>query len=837
MYVSKSQDDFTKVSDYFLKDHTGSRFGVNISHMGGELFQIPLEVQPYVRTEGMLDNATFLWMFIIHKLLRERDKGILGLNTPIIIETGIDKELQEPLIITDSSSNYRQMNINELLDATKVDLRMSLGAFGVSFVDKLTDDIVPIEPVLAFDIYDSTEHANGDTADVIISNYLSDSLAVDRYITTIRRTINGSDILARSDMKGIKYTYILVMGGLASRSIIDINSAAKDYNISVVNAVLPKKSDDTDNEHRDSVVNVSNQSSNGLLKHIGISRLNNEPFTDIIKLYSFLENIDGDMCISYKDFSEAHEGKLTDNQLRALALFHLQNPDKILDFEDLQPVRRTDFCRYVADLADRQEGTLSDRLIALHQKQLGKLYIVESNANCNLMAVLEDIHLSEDNSLAVAVISAKDLNTSISYRENRITIRDDADKTHMQALPYGEDPYDFRPDFVINTLCAQPSAGALKCVGTDIMYNDMPIQVIPILDAILQLNVPEAIVKAELLDYANYSFSPKSNVPVEDGKAVLSPLLQTELVTRYDWSNTNGKITDLTVGRSLQEKVYIIQSFIHRLLRYFESFLNAGVLGIKQRLLSLADLVAFNCNGEVYFGVAEQCNPQYTVRPFLSALDIHSEARRYNYSDSDDLHDCVFALNPIKVRKIMPTSVFNLTDKVPLAVQAVINWLNKKNNVGWDYKDYVSFGLRFDEWSEFLLLHSCSSAGNLNSDMNSLFSRSSDEFATLLSGCNNAIKAAYLEYILNINSKSNYEHVTEDISRLFVMSFLTIPLYSLNYATERNAICTSTELLNEIDFTFYKNVRMQYAPITIFGNWNQTGNMVTWHTTLLKNGG
>lgn len=824
---------------YVYIDNTNSQVGIDIAVSGGEIFDLPEHVLQNTSTTPVLSNSTFLWMFIIRKYLQDSDAQTPALNVPIVIDLD-DKGsetiesvrqiegIMQPMSLADLAENLVAKDVSTGgLSWESKQLRDSLRLFGVTFS---IEDVVA--PLLAFDVY-SSELA------IVNSNILKAKYA------------NG-----RKDLADCLMTYVFAITAISFSEIDAINSECMMHNLALVNSTLDRAIDTNDSEHRDDVLKLDNKYSRQLLAKLGGSRAvdkKHSKFTDIIKLYSLLEEVDKEVCISYNDFadhtyvdSNTYEVGMTEGQLRALALFHLQHPDNPIDFDSMPLKQQHYYCMYVADLADRKEGTLSDRLLALHSKAIGSLYTIGTSSYKRHFARLDAIKLSSSNaitndSIQILSLPITKLFSCLHFVDNRPTVTRVEQSIFFNPLPYGENPFDYRPDFVIDPLAAAPKYHKLTCIGSNFFCdyssenpNQMAISILPVLSTLLHTDLLNPIMQAELIDYADYS-SVRNYDTVDD----TADLTVCKGIILNSFAENNDEATP-TVGRSIQEKSFIANAFIHRLLRYFESVLQEQVegAGIQRRILSLADLLCYEDNGTVYVGIADTFESMFEVTPLIPTITIGSERRYTGATDGDfsSLDDCVMALPKRIVSSITPTTIFNQKEELPTAVRAIVHWLNKHNDSGevLEYKDYVSYGMQFDSWDAYLVLQSCSAAGALDANTQSFFGNTNKDYATVTSGCAEDIHAAYLEYKRGIISYSEYIARTQKMCELYITSILTIPLYSLEYTRERSILCNAQEIVKRIDFRFFKNVRLQYSPISIFGTWNAHQNTITWHTSLLN---
>lgn len=826
MYQEKTNN--ITFDTYVYVDNEGGQYGIDIAVSGGEIFDLPEYVLSSYPDLPTLSNSTFLWMFIIRKYLQDVVKNI-PLNQPIVIDLSEDRtnEMIEP--VSQIEGIQQPMGITDLLAFLNTDsswlaetLTKSLRMFGVTFSD---NDIV--EPVLAFDVFSSER------------SVVNSSILLEQYS-------------GRSDLRGCLLTYVFAITAISHSEIDAINTTCAEHNILLVNSTLDRVINTNDTEVRDDIFRLNNKQCAHLLAKLGGSRSvdkKHSNFSDIIKLYSLLEEHNCEVSISFNDFadhtfvdSNTSEVGMTDGQLRALALFHIQHPDNPIDFESMPMRQQQDYCKYVADLADRKEGTLSDRLQALHSKSIGGLYTISTPNYKRYFVRLDAIKLSSGNtidndSIHLLALPINKLSSCLRYVDNRPAVTQGKAGIYFDPLPYGENPFDYRPDFVIDPLAATPKMHTLTCVQSDFFCDNdrvTAVSFLPVMSTLLHTELLEPIMRAELLDYADYSSVSRQDIT--DDCADLTAC-RSVLLSSFAYGNDKS-ITASSVGRSIHEKSFIVNAFLHRLLRYFESILQKqpGAPGIARRILSLADLVCYEHKGVVYVGVAEQFDSKFEVTPLVPTITIGSERRYSGATEEDfsDLDDCIMVMPKRIVSSITPTTIFNRKEELPTAVRAIVQWLNKQNEQENEYEDYVTYGLQFDSWDAYLILQSCSAAGALTADTLSFFTHANKEYATLTSGCEEDIHAAYIEYKQGLISYNEYIRRTQKMCELYVTSVLTIPLYSLEYVAERNVICNSSDIIKRIDFRFFKNVRLQYAPISIFGTWNAQQNTVTWHTSLLN---
>lgn len=820
--------------DYVYIDSLGNPSKINISVGGGSLFELPnrvLAACPGLNIQ-VLNNSIFLWMFVIRKYLQDVEKNV-ALNTPIVINLAEEGRSEMIEAVDQVQSIQQPMHMSDLTqflnsdnDWLKKAMLSSLRLFGVTFS---TDDIAT--PVLCFDVY---------TEDVI--------------------KVNSKTILAQykehPDLADALMTYVFAIASLTSSEIDAINLVCKENNILLTNSTLGKYVDTGDSEHRDDILNLGNAQSNHLLAQLGGIRSMDKKhsnFKDLIKLYSLLEECDCEVNINYNDFadstymdSDTAEIGMTEGNLRALALFHIQHPDNPIDFESMPLKQQYMYCNFVADLADRREGTLSDRLQALHSKYIGGLYTIDTPDYKRFFVRLDKIKLSSSNAInndSIRFISLPitKLSSCLHFADNRPLIsRSDTGTVYFEPLPYGEDPFDYRPDFVMDPLTDLPKQHTLQCIDANFFCDNdetTPISILPVLQTLMHTDILEPIMQSEILDYVDYGtfFDFKPSSDATPNQIDLTSCSKKQPNTLMEQRGID--IDEKTVGRSIKEKGFIVTSFIHRLLRYFESVMSSehGDSHIPRRILSLADLLCYEYKGTVYIGIADVFDSKYEVTPLVPTITIGSNRRYAGTTDkSFSIDDCVMPLPRLTVSKITPSTIFNRKEELPTAVRAIVSWLNKQNNQDNEYEDYVSYGLQFDSWDAYLILQSCSAAGALSADIHSFFGNTDINYATINTGCREDIHAAHLEYKHGIISREEYISRTQKMCELYITSILTIPLYSLEYVRERSIICNSPEIVKLIDFRFFKNVRLQYSPLSIFGTWNDIGSTVTWHTSLLN---
>lgn len=804
------------VNSYYYKDTENRKIPLQIDQSGTDAFILQNSMQCKVLggdTENQTDydslrsidnvmqlaNQVFLLLYVIHKAaVAKVGRNINTAITPIVIDL-VDNEASNITIhLAERESNASPINIFEYL--TK-EMYNSLNLFGVYFKINLTDSrYAPVQ--LSFDITDAVE--------IINLNGISKKL----FVYVDNATVS-SEVIKRWNLKH------------------------SGDNIRIVNSIF-QNAEIIDNTQK--VTKLSNSSTHGLLKTIG-DKYNSEPFSVLAELYSILDSSGDNISINYPDFASSSyntsnsKAQLTDGQLRALALFHLQNPNKTISFVGATNKVETDFCKYVADLADRIEGTLSDRLIALNKKEVGKLYCIEANADKHLLAILNKVFLNNDaDSIDILAVPVNNLSTILSYCENRINVNSN-DKTDVFIpLQYGENPFDYRPDFKLNPLAVSPTLDNIQ-LNQDAFYSrgiGAEVKIIDVLQAILTSDIFYPFAKAELADFADFSVEYDS----KSGYIEFSSDDIEKLILLKSFPDCNKKLTNLVrneqykfldenMPRSLAEKLFIAKCLIHRILRYFEVCLK-DYKNADKRLLSLADLLCFESNGVKYIGISlNKVKPTFKVTPLLSPFSVRNAQQIKNDVSGNN----VMQLKPRNVSRVIPTSVFTTFDSLPAAIAEIVQLLNMKYKCNKEYKDYVSYGYKFaDELTEYLVLYSCSkSQAAILTDV-----ISSSYYANLRKGCTDAIHSAKIECKLGICDAGEYADAVCFNSLQYIVCNLTAQLYNIYNFKERNLIASKESLYNYIDFNFFKSVRLQYSPLTIFGTWNTSIDTVTWHTTLLK---
>lgn len=747
-----------------------------------------------------LVNQIFLMLYIIHKaaVTKASKFGVYDIRTPIVIDL-IDNETSD--IIINLAAKETDANPINIFDYLTAEMYNSLNLFGIYIKRDLMDrKYAPVQ--LGFNIV--------------------------------------SDINNIQSIAAVGNLYVYVDNILtSSESIRWWNSSHKQDHIRIINSII--QSAEVFEEGIQNVTSLSNKTTHGLLKSIG-DKYDSEPFSAIAELYSLLGNSGKDIYINYPDFASSSfstlnsQSQLTDGQLRALALFHLQNPNITINFVGATNKVESDFCKYVADLADRVEGTLSDRLIALSKKELGKLYCIEANAGRHLMAILDDVFLHNNiNTFQVLAIPVDSLITILSYSENRINVCSD-DKTDMFIpLHYDEDPFDYRPDFKLNPLTVKPVLSNIALIQNifKIEQTGADVKILDVLQTLLMSRIFNPFAKAELAEFADFSvtYDSKSGYIGFDEEDAES------LILLKHFPDCNKKLPNLirdkqqefldeNMPRSLSEKLFIAKCLIHRILRYFEIHLYK--YNASRRLLSLADLVCFESEGKKYIGIGlNKLKPTFKVTPLLSPFSIQNAQKVTTEISGSG----VLQFKARNVSRVIPTSIFLTFDSLPVAIAEIVKYLNIQNSCNKEYKDYISYGYKFPDYlTEYLILYSCShSQAAIITDIDN-----SDYYASLKKGYINAIHSAKIESKLGIIERQEYETILQHNSLQYLISNLTAQLYNIYNYKERELIASKEDLFDSIDFNFFKSVRLQYSPLTIFGTWNTSADTVVWHTTLLK---
>lgn len=766
-------------------------------------------------------SDTFVWVYLIQMALKMAQPGLEDVsNIDIKIDLQKEEENFSDGVVT-SYGDYRQLSVSHfenILKGSQPSLLHSLNLFGITVIGSASDETY------------------------------SRQLYFDAPSNEVKAITDIEEILPKyQGLKGTLYLYLPKLS-ITNIDVFHLNQQLADRNVVVVNAYTSSVSipDEMPDEMPSDIYRFASEDVKELFKSLSQSA-DDEPFTDLIKLYSLLDSCDAkDIELDYNDFlyetSFNSMKGLSDTYLRVLALFHLQNPKKVLNLVHAAVGHEVTYLNYLADLSDRREGTLSDRLDAFLykvQNDVGKLVVTDFGASGFMFSRLNDCKLSdtENNVLPCLAVPLDKLQAAIRYMENRISVtpknipgKANSTSYVLNPLNYGENPFDYRPDFICDPLGATPTSCNLYLtdagLSMGISVDDAKsVEILPVVNTLLESNFLNDFIKADILEYADYSCP--IDLDIDGDKADLSSLYQ---------NTYNGKliygvkvdVNERTIARNLHEKAFIVKSFIHRVLRYFEYNLNSSTT-ISPRILNVTDLICFKCGDEIYIGIADNFKPVYKVTPFAS-LVAPSQERLSSVKASTDL---VYELPEQKVDKIIPTSTFNMPDQVPITLESIFLKFKPEKPID-EYENYITYGQKFDDWTEFFVLHSCGRAGKNAENMEQFSKLSQKDVPTFGVGCSSAIYAAFTRFKLGLLSEQEYKSVVAEYSALFVKGMLLVPMYSVDIANERISICNSKELWDFIDFNYFKDVRLQYSPISVFGTFNRKGKNVTWHTTLLK---
>ncbi len=775
----------------------------------------------------VMHSDTLIWVYLIQLALKMANPDLED-----IVNTDIQIDLQnEEEIFSDGGialkGAYHQLSVSyfeKLLMEPGSNLLPSLNLFGITVVGNQTDRIL---------INTFFRKLYFDTSSKQITNGIKDIEEI---------------LSAYPELKGTLYLYLPNLN-TNNVDIISLNKQLADKDVVIANAytstisVALEMPSDIHRFRSDEVKSMFHSISEGA---------NNESFSDLIKLYSLLDNCDArDIELDYRDFfyQALDEMKgLSKSHLRVLALFHLQHPEKVINLANAGASScEALYLNYLAALSDRQEGTLSDRLNAFLYKSKndkGKMFVTDFGAQRFMFSQLNECKLSDtgNNILPCLAVSLDELQSVIHYSENRISVtpkniagKQASTSYVLNPLHYGENPFDYRPDFICDTLGVIPNAynfylkDSALYVGTSV-ENTKSVEILPVMDTLLESDFLNDFISANILEYADYSLPVDINV--EGNTANLDALYEnTYCNIQLHGAKAATEVNEQTMARTLHEKAFIAKSFIHRVLRYFEQHLNSET-AVSQRILNITDLVCFRCEGRIYLGITDKFNPVYTVTPYTSLVKLS----RALSSSEEASADLVFKLPVRNVNNVIPTSAFNMPDQIPLVLKSIFLSLQKSDPTyaNKEYKDCITYGQKFDDWTEFFVLHSCGAAGKSAKRIDQFFKLSQKNVPTFGVGCASSIHAAFTKYKLGLIDEAEYQHILAEYSQLFVKGMTLIPMYSIDIANERNSVCNSKELLNLIDFNYFKDVRMQYSPISIFGSFNREDKNVTWHTTLLK---
>lgn len=776
-----------------------------------------------------MHSDTLIWVYLIQLALKAANPDLSN-----IVNTDIQVDLRnEEEILSDGgvalNGAYQQLSVSyfeKLLTASGSNFLPSLNLFGITVVESKGQPGHPLVNSLSRKLYfdTSTRQITAGISDIadVLSSY--PNLAGTLYLYLPNLNTNNIDIISLNEQ-------------LAGKNVIVANAYTSTISIALE---MP------DNIHRftsDEIKRMFHSISEGT---------NNESFSDLIKLYSLLDNCDAkDIELDYRDFFyqtiDDMKG-LSKSHLRVLALFHLQHPEKVLNLANAgASSSEAIYLNYLANLSDRQEGTISDKLDAFLYKcenDIGKMFVTDFGAQRFMFSQLNDCKLSdtENNILPCLAVALEDLQAAMRYNENRISVtplnipgKQASTSYVLNPLHYGENPFDYRPDFTCDALGVIPTAfnfylkSSELYIGTSV-ENINSVKILSVVDTLLESDFLKDFISANILEYADYSFP--LDVNVDNGIVNLDSLY----CNAHYYAERNGAkvakdINEQTMARTLHEMAFIVKSFVHRVLRYFEQHLSSDT-AITPRILNITDLVCFKCKDKIYLGVTDIFNPVYTVTPYASLVKLS----RALTSSEEASADLVFKLPQRNVNNIIPTSAFNMPDQTPIVLKSIFLSLQRSDIAYADkeYKDCITYGWKFDSWTEFFVLHSCGAAGKSAKRIEQFFKLSQKNVPTFGVGCASAIHAAFTKYKLGLIDESKYKSILVEYSKLFVTGVMQIPMYSVDIANERDTVCNSKELWNLIDFNYFKDVRMQYSPISIFGSFNREDKNVTWHTTLLK---